>query len=226
MGASILIVEDEVKIARFLTLELEHEGYDVDSRADGREGLDAALAKDYDCMILDIMLPSLNGIEILRRLRQVKKTPVLILTARDQVMDKVMGLDFGADDYMTKPFAIEELLARIRSILKRVPEQRESEELERRVGKLSIALNRHGVTYDGVNIELTRKEYDLLLHLVENKNQVLTREQILNDVWGYDFYGDTNVVDVYIRYLRAKIDDRFGVKLIETMRGTGYIIKG
>lgn len=221
----ILIIEDESKIARFLTLELEHENYEVRAEADGRAGLDEALANDYDCIVLDVMLPSLSGIEILRRLRQVKQTPVLILTARDQVMDKVMGLDFGADDYMTKPFAIEELLARIRTLLKRVPEQHE-EEMERHVGKLSILMAKHAVSYDGNAVELTRKEYDLLLYLVENKNTVLTREQILDAVWGYDFYGDTNVVDVYIRYLRSKIDDKFGVKLIVTLRGTGYIIKG
>jgi DNA-binding response OmpR family regulator len=225
--AKIIIIEDESKIARFLTLELMHEGYQVVSSGDGREGLELATTQSFDLVILDIMLPGLNGIEVLRRLRQVKNVPVLILTARDQVTDKVMGLDFGADDYMTKPFAIEELLARIRAILKR--NETAAPEIdtagERRVGKLAIGLNKHSVAYDGQAVDLTRKEYDLLLYLVENKNKVLTRDKILDVVWGYDFYGDTNVVDVYIRYLRAKIDDRFGVKLIQTLRGTGYIIK-
>lgn len=219
----ILIVEDENNLARFVQLELEHEGYAVTVCEDGREGLEQAQSTDFDCIVLDIMLPGLNGIEVLRRLRQTKRTPVIILTARDQVMDKVMGLDFGADDYMTKPFEIEELLARIRTILRRT--ERETDETEKRVGRLAIALGKHTVTYDGVPIDLTRKEYDLLLYLIENKNKVLTREQIIADVWKYDYYGDTNVVDVYIRYLRKKIDKRFGIALIRTMRGTGYIVK-
>ncbi|MDR3318269.1 MAG: response regulator transcription factor, partial [Clostridiales bacterium] len=204
-----------------------HEGYEVISSADGREGLELAVADAFELVILDIMLPGLNGMEVLRRLRQSKSTPVLILTARDQVTDKVMGLDFGADDYMTKPFAIEELLARIRTILKRheISAAEVPDAAVRRVGKLVIGLNKHSVTYDGHNIELTRKEYDLLLYLIENKNKVLTRDKILDVVWGYDFYGDTNVVDVYIRYLRSKIDDKFSIKLIQTLRGTGYIIK-
>lgn len=222
---NILLVEDEREIARFVCLELEHEGYCVEHKEDGREGLEAALAKNYELIILDIMLPSLSGIEILRRLRAAKATPVLVLTARDQTMDKVMGLDFGADDYMTKPFAIEELLARIRTILKRKKGASASDDTEKTIGKLTVSTSKHSVSYDGNPVELTRKEYDLLLYLIENKNKVLTREQILDVVWGYDFYGDTNVVDVYIRYLRSKIDDKFGVKLIETLRGTGYIIK-
>ena len=221
--ARILIVEDENKIARFVQLELEHEGYTATVCADGRSGLALAMEHDYDCIILDVMLPELNGLEMLRRLRQSKQTPVIILTARDQVMDKVTGLDFGADDYMTKPFAIEELLARIRTVLKRT--EREPDELERRVGKLVISLGKHTVTYGDASVELTRKEFDLLAYLVEHKNKALTREQILGDVWGYDYYGDTNVVDVYVRYLRTKIDERFGIKLIQTLRGTGYIIK-
>ena len=224
----ILLIEDEAKISRFCTLELMHEGYEVVASADGREGLEIALAQNFDVIILDIMLPGLNGMEVLRRLRAAKNTPVLILTARDQVTDKVMGLDLGADDYMTKPFAIEELLARIRKILKRsdaAANEPSDPSGERRIGKLVIGLNKHSVAYEGHNVDLTRKEYDLLLFLVENKNKVLTRNKILDVVWGYDFYGDTNVVDVYIRYLRSKIDDKFGVKLIQTMRGTGYIIK-
>ena len=213
----ILIVEDEYQIARFLSLELNHEGYETTIVSDGREALETALERDFDLIVLDIMLPSLNGIEILRRLRQVKDTPVIILTARDQVVDKVVGLDIGANDYMTKPFAIEELLARIRVNLKKTTVAR--------VGKLCIDKNSHVASYDGHELELTKKEYDLLLYLVENRNKVVSREKVLDDVWGYDFVGNTNVVDVYVRYLRTKIDDEYGVKLIETVRGFGYIIR-
>ncbi len=214
----ILIVEDEYQIARFLSLELNHEGYETTIVSDGREALEKALEHDFDLIVLDIMLPSLNGIEILRRLRQVKDTPVIILTARDQVVDKVVGLDIGANDYMTKPFAIEELLARIRVNLKK-------KTTVARVGKLCIDKNSHVASYDGNELELTKKEYDLLLYLVENRNKVVSREKVLDDVWGYDFVGNTNVVDVYVRYLRTKIDDEYGVKLIETVRGFGYIIR-
>lgn len=214
----ILVVEDEYKIARFVSLELEHEGYKTTIVADGREALDRALNEDFDLIILDVMLPSLNGIEILRRLRQSKDTPVIILTARDQVVDKVTGLDIGASDYMTKPFAIEELLARIRANLKKKNKSYEH-------GKLRIDVSSHLASYDGHALDLTKKEFDLLVYLVENRNKVVSREQALDAVWGYDFIGNTNVVDVYVRYLRAKIDDAFGVKLIETVRGFGYIIR-
>lgn len=218
----ILIVEDEAKIARFVQLELEHEGYTVKHISDGREALESALAHDYELIILDLMLPSMSGIELLRRLRQSKDTPVIILTARDQVMDKVAGLDIGANDYMTKPFAIEELLARIRVHLKRNEPSR-SEQLT--YEKLLINRGSRTVTYDGVPIELTKKEYDLLVYLLENKNIVITREQVLDAVWGFDFYGNTNVVDVYVRYLRSKIDDVFDIKVVRTVRGAGYMIK-
>lgn len=218
----ILIVEDESKIARFVSLELKHEGYDTTCIADGREALDAALNNDYDLIILDVMLPGINGIEILRRLRQVKDTPVIILTARDAVVDKVSGLDHGADDYMTKPFAIEELLARIRVALKK----RSAAKKERYVrGKLTVDLGSVTATYDGHKIDLTKREFDLLVYLLDNMNVVVTREQVVDAVWGYDFYGNTNVVDVYIRYLRAKIDDEYHVQLIETVRGSGYVIR-
>ncbi|MCL2751290.1 MAG: response regulator transcription factor [Firmicutes bacterium] len=223
---NILVVEDEAQIARFLTLELEHENYSAESVGDGLEAVERALAKDYDLIILDIMLPSINGLEALRRIRQHKRTPVLILTARDQVIDKVTGLDVGADDYMTKPFAIEELLARIRVILKRgAAAAQETPESELRIGKLIIQTDKHSVTWADESVTLTRKEYDLLCYLVENKNKVLSREKILDKVWGYDYYGDTNVVDVYVRYLRGKIDEKYNVKLIQTLRGTGYIVK-
>lgn len=225
--SKILIIEDDPQISRLVMLDLIHEGYEVESSADGREGLEKAQLNDFDLIILDIMLPSLNGLEVLRRLRATKNTPVIMLTARDQTIDKVMGLDMGADDYMTKPFAIEELFARIRTILKRqfTHENDVSSEDEKRLGKLIINLNKHSVTYDNKPVELTRKEYDLLLYLIENKNKVLTRDQILDEVWGYNFYGETNVVDVYIRYLRSKIDYKFGTQYIQTLRGTGYILK-
>lgn len=222
MAEKILIVEDEAKIARFVSLELEHEGYSTDLAHDGRAGLDLALKNDYDLIILDLMLPTLNGIEILKSVKAEKNTPVIILTARDQVMDKVSGLDVGADDYMTKPFAIEELLARIRNLIKR---RLEKNGKTIAIEKLAIGTSEHSVSYDGKPIGLTKKEYDLLLYLIKNRGSVVTRESILSSVWGYDFYGDTNVVDVYIRYLRSKIDDKFGIKLITTLRGTGYIIK-
>ena len=214
----ILIVEDEPKIARFVSLELEHEGYRTTVISDGREALTAATDNDYDLIVLDVMLPSLNGIEILRRLRQVKDTPVIILTARDQIVDKVAGLDIGANDYMTKPFAIEELLARIRANIRK-----RTSVLE--IGKLKIDVSSHIAEYDGNELDLTKKEFDLLVYLVQNRNKVISREQALDSVWGYDFIGNTNVVDVYVRYLRAKIDDVYGVKLIETVRGFGYLIR-
>ena len=215
----ILIVEDEPKIARFVSLELEHEGYKTTTEGDGRVALNLALENDFDLIVLDVMLPSLNGIEILRRLRQSKDTPVIILTARDQIVDKVAGLDIGANDYMTKPFAIEELLARIRANIKK----KKVQFIEH--GKLQIDLERNSVTYDTEEVEVTKKEYDLLVYLLQNKNKVVSREQILDAVWGYEYVGNTNVVDVYVRHIRAKIDDVYKIKTIETVRGFGYIIR-
>ncbi len=221
MNNKILIVEDDAKISRFVSLELTHEGYETDVVADGRVALETALEKDYGLIILDVMLPSLNGIEVLRRLRQVKSTPVIILTARDQVMDKVSGLDVGANDYMTKPFAIEELLARIRANLRKTSATGEVIS----IGKLVIDCGSVSVTYDSHPIELTKREFDLLTYLTRNRNIVVTREQALDAVWGFEFYGNTNVVDVYIRYLRSKIDDVYNIELIQTVRGAGYVIR-
>ena len=218
----ILIVEDEASIARFVQLELEHEGYQTKCIADGREALDEALEHEYDMIVLDVMLPSLNGIEVLRRLRQTKQTPVIILTARDQIMDKVAGLDLGANDYMTKPFAIEELLARIRAHIKKQAQPNKS---VLTCGKLTVDVESHVVTFGSDAIDLTKKEFDLLVYLLESRNVVISREQALDAVWGFDFYGNTNVVDVYIRYLRSKIDDVFGVTVIQTVRGSGYVIR-
>ena len=222
--AKILIVEDEAKIARFLELELKHEGYDTEIAGDGRTGLEKALKKDIDLVLLDSMLPGLSGIEVCRRVRQESQVPVIMLTAKDDVTDKVAGLDMGADDYITKPFAIEELLARIRVALNRHarPGQRPNILTH---GKLTLNLSSHSAHYGEDELTLTKKEYELLEYLLRNKNIALTREQLLNNVWDYNYFGDTNVVDVYIRYLRQKIDDRFGVHIISTVRGVGYIIK-
>lgn len=225
-GEKILIIEDETKISRFIELELKYEGYIVEQAFDGRTGLEKAQSGNFDIVILDVMLPSLNGMEVLRRLRQNSEVCVIMLTAKDEITDKVMGLDIGADDYMTKPFAIEELLARIRVALKRkkaAVQALPSNQLS--IGKLSLDHDKYAVSYDGEVIELTKKEFDLIKYLMENKNSVLTRDRILETVWGYDYYGDTNVVDVYIRYLRSKIDDKYNIKLIHTVRGVGYVLK-
>lgn len=223
--AKILIVEDEVKIARFIELELKYEGYDVVIAHDGREGFEKALNEQVDLIILDIMLPGLSGIEVCRRVRLESDVPIIMLTAKDDVTDKVAGLDTGADDYMTKPFAIEELLARIRVALNRKRKQSEQKLDLMKHGMLTVNLSGHSVTYGEEEISLTKKEYELLEYLLKNKNIAITREQLLNNVWDYDYLGDTNVVDVYVRYLRQKIDDRFDIRLIHTVRGVGYIIK-
>ena len=223
MEEKILLVEDEEKLARMVELELRYEGYQVDKSFDGRSGLERALSGEYDLVLLDIMLPQLSGMEVLRRLRKEGvQLPVIMLTARDSVVDKVSGLDSGADDYITKPFAIEELLARIRAAL-RTKSGRDSQVLT--VGPLSMEVESRRVTVRGQEVELTKKEFDLLRHLLENKGRVLTREALLDSVWGFDFVGETNSVDVYIRFLRSKIDEAFGIKLIHTVRGVGYVIK-
>ena len=224
--AKILIVEDEANIARFLELELKHEGYEVEKAPDGRLGLQKALEGNVDLILLDIMLPGLSGIEVCRRVRMESRVPIIMLTAKDDVTDKVAGLDMGADDYMTKPFAIEELLARIRVALNRkMSSESEKKQDMIQYGSLILNLNEHSVSYDGEEINLTKKEYELLECMLRNKGVAMNRDRILKEVWDYDYYGDTNVVDVYIRYLRQKIDDRFGITLIHTVRGIGYIIK-
>lgn len=221
----ILIVEDERKIARFLELELQHEGYEVDTAENGRAGLQKALEGRPDLMILDLMLPELSGIEVCRRLRHESDLPIIMLTAKDDVSDKVMGLDMGADDYMTKPFAIEELLARIRVLLKkRGPAATGTPFVPvLTAGPLTLDVTRYSVTFGDVPVTLTKKEFDLLRYMMQHQGQALTRDQLMNDVWGYDFSGDTNVVDVYIRYLRQKIDVPFGVKTLHTIRAVGYM---
>ncbi len=234
--SKILIIEDEAKIARFVELELKHEGYEVSKEEDGRAGLDLALSEHFDLILLDIMLPGLNGIEVLRRLRMKKDTPVIMLTARDAVMDKVSGLDAGADDYITKPFAIEELLARIRVALKRkgaasaVQETKRLSIVKKENGdgaehEVSLDVDRHEVTVDAEAVYLTNHEFLLLQTLLENKNIVMDREKLISRVCGYDYVGETNIIDVYVRYLRSKIDDRWNISLIRTVRGIGYVIR-
>lgn len=226
MKKRILIIEDEEKIARFIELELSHEGYEIDKAFNGREGLEMVEKDHFDLVLLDIMLPELNGLEVLRRIRKFSDIPVIMLTARDAVMDKVSGLDMGADDYITKPFAIEELLARIRVALKRKSgDSKAKNENLLSAGKLALDSSSHQVFYDGEPIELTNREFILLQTLLENKSIVLSRDTLLEKVWGYDYMGETNVVDVYIYYLRNKIDDKVGEKIIETIRGVGYVIK-
>ena len=224
MAERILLVEDEEKLARMVELELRYEGYEVEKAFDGRTGLERALAGDFDLILLDIVLPALSGMEVLRRLRKEQQTPVILLTARDAVVDKVSGLDAGADDYVTKPFAIEELLARIRAALRKRPVA-PAEVPKLTCGPLVMDVERHEVSVSGTPVELTRREFDLLRHLLENKEKVISRESLLDNVWGFDFAGETNAVDVYIRFLRSKIDERFGVKLIHTVRGVGYAIR-
>lgn len=257
--ARILIVEDEEKIARFVTLELEHEGYQVEHAADGRTAVDLALERDYDLILLDVLLPQLNGMEVLRRVRKHKDVPVIMVTARDAVMDKVAGLDAGADDYLTKPFAIEELFARIRVALKRseavrtasgvggigtgaasdagvgagaIPPVSDSAQASASpspatltVGSVVLDPGRREVTVGGSPIALTAREFDVLALLMEHAGSVLTRERIAHEALGYEYVGDTNNVDVHIAHLRAKIEDAGGARIIQTVRGVGYVCR-
>lgn len=254
--ARILIVEDEEKIARFVTLELEHEGYQVEHAADGRTAVDLALERDYDLILLDVLLPQLNGMEVLRRVRKHKDVPVIMVTARDAVMDKVAGLDAGADDYLTKPFAIEELFARIRVALKRseavraasgvggagaggagvdaatIPPVGDSTQVSvapspatLAVGSVALDPDRREVTVGGSPIALTAREFDVLDLLMAHAETVLTRERIAHEALGYEYVGDTNNVDVHIAHLRAKIEDAGGARIIQTVRGVGYVCR-
>ncbi|GAA3726114.1 response regulator transcription factor ArlR [Salinicoccus jeotgali] len=220
----ILVVEDELNLARFIELELTHEGYGVTSASDGEDGLRKAMENDYDCILLDLMLPGLNGLEVCRRLRKEKDTPIIIITAKGETYDKVIGLDYGADDYIVKPFEIEELLARIRVIMRRSPSKGNASEILSTNG-IKINSDAHHVSVDGNPIELTKTEYDLLYLLMKNAGIVLQRETILDHVWGYESEVETNVVDVYIRYLRNKLKPYNKHKLIETVRGVGYVIR-
>lgn len=224
----VLIVEDERRIARFLQMELEHEGMSTAIEDNGRRAYERIMQENYDLILLDVMLPDMDGFTICRKVRELSQVPIIMLTAKDDIDDKVQGLDIGADDYITKPFATPELLARMRVVLRRQESQREAREAQEEilsVKNLIMYPARHEVKVDVTLVELTKKEYDLLEYLLRNKRTVLTRDQILSNVWDYDYMGDTNVVDVYIRYLRQKLDDRFQEKYIHTMRGVGYVIK-
>lgn len=225
MGERILIIEDEEKLARMVELELRHEGYEVEKAFDGQTGLDRGRSGDFDLILLDIMLPKLSGTQVLEELRRDSTVPVILVTAKDSVSAKVAGLDLGADDYLTKPFAIEELLARIRATLRKGSGRRAERGNTLTVGNLVLDRDCHTVTVQGESVELTRREFDLLAYLLEHKEKVLSRETLLDNVWGFDFVGETNAVDVYIRFLRSKIDERFGIKLIHTVRGVGYALR-
>ncbi len=219
---SILIVEDEPNISDFVKGELEYEGYDVCIKEDGREGLEEALRNEYDLIILDVMLPSMNGFEICRRLKREKQSPVIMLSAKDSVMDKVNGLQIGADDYIAKPFAIEELLARIEVVFRR------QDSLNNSIVKFKdIVINKssRSVKRNGNEISLTNKEYELLMILVDNKDKVVTREDLLEKIWGYGYEPETNVTDVYVRYLRTKLNNENKEEYIQTVRSVGYIMR-
>lgn len=219
----ILIVEDEPALLKSISRRLREEGYSVDTAEDGEEGQDLIEVVEYDCIILDIMLPVIDGLTVLKHIRNKGiKIPVLLLTARDAIEDKVKGLDLGADDYLTKPFSFDELLARIRALLRR---QNESKETILKAADLILDTVSHTVSRGGNDIELTAKEYAILEYMLRNKGRLLTRSQIADHVWNYDFEGNSNIVDVYIRYLRKKIDDDFDSKLLHTVRGSGYMLK-
>ena len=229
--SKILFIEDEKNLARFVELELQHEKYETTVESNGRKGLDAALNEDYDAILLDLMLPELNGLEIARRVRQEKTTPIIMMTARDSVIDRVSGLDHGADDYIVKPFAIEELLARLRAVLRRVQIEKKAVDDTMGVQKvvhfndLTIETANRIVHRGDKTVDLTKREYNLLMTLIENKNNVVTREQLLNKIWGPDSKIETNVVEVYVRYLRNKIDVPGQPSYIKTVRGTGYMVR-
>lgn len=226
----ILVVEDEFKIASFICKELEHEGFQTSYADTGRKALETFENESFDLILLDIMLPELNGIEVLRRIRKTSNIPIILLTARDEVLDKVTGLDSGADDYLAKPFAIEELFARIRALLRRAKDSHVQDDIEEskdiiNFKNLSMHLSRLEVTMNGDLISLTRTEFLLLQCLLDHKNHVLSREQIITEVWGPGHYIDDNSVDVYVRYIRSKIDEAYNVNYIQTVRGAGYTIK-
>lgn len=227
--SSVLVIEDEENLARFVELELQHEGYDTHVEDNGRSGLDIALASDFDLILLDLMLPELSGLEVARRLREEKNTPITMMTARDSVIDRVSGLDYGADDYVVKPFAIEELLARVRALLRRIDIETEEHSTHQSVVRyrdLTVEKENRIARRGNEIINLTKREYELLLILMENINVVQSREELLKKVWGYDSEIETNVVDVYIRYLRNKIDQPDSrASYIQTVRGTGYVMR-
>ncbi|MFC7686090.1 response regulator transcription factor [Ureibacillus sp. GCM10028918] len=226
MKSRILIVEDEKQIARILTVELYYEGYETVSANDGQTGLELALQEEWDVILLDVMLPKLGGIEVLQQFRKVNRhTPVVMLTARNTTKDKVNGLDQGANDYITKPFDIDEVFARIRAVLRLTQVNIENNQEVLELGGIRLEKGTREASRNGKSIELTSREFDLLAYLMENKNLVLTRDQIIKNVWGYDHFGETNVVDVYIRHLRKKLDIKQTDPILHTYRGVGYSMK-
>jgi len=224
----ILIVEDDKNLARIVELELRHEGYEVEKAFTGTDGLETAEKGDFALVLLDVMLPGMSGIEVLRRLRKSSEVPVILLTARGETADKVQGLDAGADDYIAKPFEFEEVLARIRARLRTAGAGTQDSKIMLKNGGITLELDADARTFfvRGQEVELTQKEFDLLYCLFENEGRVMSREALLSAVWGYDYLGETNVVDVYVRFLRVKIDEPFGIKLIKTVRGVGYKVCG
>ena len=226
--AKILIIEDEKKIARIMELEITHDGHQVELVYNGKKGIEKIKENEFDLLILDIMLPEMNGMEVCNKIRTFSDIPIIMVTAKDSTADKVKGLDKGADDYLTKPFEAEELLARIRALLRRKSDDKETKDTNEnllKINGLTMDTKKYMVKRNEDNIELTKKEYDLLKYLLENKEVVISRDKLLEKVWGYDYVGQTNIVDVYIRYLRSKIDDPYDNKLIHTVRGVGYVLR-
>lgn len=224
MKAHILLIEDEVKLAKFVELELGFEGYQVSVANDGLTGLTIARESHPDLILLDWMLPGMTGLEICRRLRTTgDKVPIILLTAKDEVSDRVAGLDAGADDYVVKPFSVEELLARVRARIRRTSEESSEDVLQ--FEDLKLNRSTREVYRDSRLIDLTAKEFDLLEYLLAHPRQVITRDRILEEVWGYDFMGDSNIIEVYVRYLRLKLEANQEKRLIQTVRGVGYVLR-
>ena len=221
----ILVIEDEKNLNDIIVKRLKVEHYGVDACYDGAEGLDYILATEYDAIILDVMLPKINGFEILKKIRDKKiKTPVLLLTAKDSVEDKVRGLDLGADDYLLKPFAFDELLARIRVLLRKTSNTETANNIFS-IANLTVDITSRTVKRDDKSLKLSTREFTILEYMIRNKGKILSRDTIEQHIWNYDYEGGTNVIDVYIRYLRKKIDDGYEPKLIHTIRGVGYVLK-
>lgn len=220
MNEKILIIEDELNIARLLQLELEREGYCCTVAADGEAGLAAALSGGYALAILDVMLPKMDGFAVLKALREKSSMAVIMLTARGEIEDRVEGLELGADDYLTKPFAMRELTARVRTALRHTKPQEEHRLV---CGRLQLDRLQKKVWFDEEELLLTHKEIDILAYFMSHQGETCSRDELLREVWGYDYMGDTNLIDVYIRYLRSKIDHRFGVQYLKTVRGLGYL---
>ncbi|GIP28227.1 DNA-binding response regulator [Paenibacillus sp. J23TS9] len=222
----ILLVEDEHNVSQFIQLELQHEGYEVTVAVNGEQALEYFQEKDWNLILLDWMLPKLDGLEVCRRIRRTSDVPIILLTARDYLGDKIAGLDTGADDYITKPFEIEELLARVRTNLRRNTHERNHSESDvLQMEDLILDVKKRIVTRAEVRIDLTQREFDLLYFLMQHQGEVISRDRLLSAVWGYDFAGETNIVDVYIRYLRNKVDRNYHPKLIHTVRGVGYVLR-